>query len=135
MAKKNVVVKIPSNIDALLKLIKDILDKHKADGANSIVAKADADFLQALYDDLKDRRNKWLQVNKTQEDETEKIMNKPGLAKGQTVDTPNTGKFYVTKVRDVIMANNKGNPKALGNWGFTVNESKTGGSKPPTKPE
>ena len=130
-------VTIPTNTDDLLNLIKEIIDKHNADGAASLLPKDDADKLSDIYKVQAPKRADWHKVNKSQEDSTEKTKLALGIAKGQTVDTPGTAKFYVTKFRDLLSTLNKGNPKALGNWGFVVNENGSNGGKgktPPTPP-
>lgn len=66
------------------------------------------------------------------EEKTRERDNAFGRAEGQGVDTPNTCEFFVTQVRDLVLAKNKTNPKVLGEWGFEVNDSGGDTPTPPT---
>ncbi len=86
---------------------------------------------------LKDLRNTAFKANKEAKD-LEKLAEEKtktrdlnlGKADGQGVATPDTAMFFVTKLRDIVLAENKTNPKVLGEWGFVVDNSPKAKKKP-----
>ena len=133
MASNKVRVVIPENVTDYLLLIKNIADKEDALAPNGTLSPAE---LQALKDlgiaaFKADEAKK--AAEKLAEEKTRERDNALGRAEGQGVDTPNTCDFFVTQLRDLLLAKNKTNPKVLGEWGFEVDEAVSGkDDTPPT---
>ncbi len=132
MANNKVRVVIPQNADEYLILIDRIIAQEDKLPPNGML---NATELQQL----KDLREEAFKANKEKGDyerlAEEKTRTRDlafGRAKGQGVNTPNTCEYLVTKVRDKALADNKTNPKALGAWGFEVDDSPRSGDEPPT---
>ena len=123
MARTKNRVTIPENSDKLITLIDLIIEKELALGPDAILSATEFTELKALRKTAFDANKSKNDLEKKAEEETKKRDLALGTAKGQTVNTPNTAKFLVTYLRDTLLAKNKTNPKALGAWGFVVDNS------------
>jgi len=53
-----------------------------------------------------------------------------GIAKGQTMATPDTLLFYLGLIRDQLMVTYKGREELIADWGFEVTVTESKGMKP-----
>lgn len=123
MANNKVRVVIPNNADEYLILIDDIITHEQALAPNGMLTAAELQQLQDLRETAFKANKEKKDLEKRAEQKTRERDLAFGRAKGQGVDTPGTCEFLVTKLRDKALAENKTNPKALGAWGFVVDES------------
>lgn len=132
MSNNKVRVVIPKNADEYLILIDDIIAEETDLAPNGTLNAAELAKLVTLRGIAFDANKKRKEFEKAAEDKTKERDLAFGRAKGQNVDTPDTCDFLVTKVRDKALAENKTNPKALGKWGFVVDDSPKTKKKPAT---
>lgn len=115
MSKRNVRVEIPANPIDLLELAKKVSNKHIADGASSP--------LNAMVD------NKWSDSQPHIDDAIAKHKAAEEFKKKMEEAYRERDKHFeaimgsVKSSRDVLLGINSKNPKALGNWGYVVNDS------------
>lgn len=130
MAAKNFRVDIPSNPDDLIKLGKQLKDKHVALGDDSPIKGVKDIALFPAKLAVADTKNAlMIQLYK----DAEKATQDRDLPLGQTGQLrEQTVRYWVTAARDVLLGLNKGNEQALGDWGFTVDTSPH--PKKPAKP-
>jgi len=123
MAKNNIRIKIPRNIEKLEKLMDDILVKHVADGAASPLNNVIGANMLANFAVIKADISRLIQMRKDVETLTEKVQLAMGIRRGQKLNERNSIRFIVTSVRDILMGNYLGQEQSLGDWGFEVNYS------------
>lgn len=120
---------IPTNIDKLAELAADILKKHALDDPNSplgIVLDM-ADFIAkfAIAENLVNQAKK---LRRDSEAATQNRNLSLGLSRNQKSKSFGTVLFFVSSARDILKGKYRANQQMLGNWGFTVDSSPTGGS-------
>ena len=119
-------INIPKNPGDKIKLAKAIKTKHTAAGAASPLNGLDmADFGNKT--DTADTENQ--NADKFYK-AAEKATQDRDLALGGDNPPKGTVDWYLRAARDVLGGLNKGNEKKLGDWGFEVDDSPTGGNKP-----
>ncbi len=121
MPRSTIKVIIPKNPDDMLSLSGDILAKHTADGAASVLPDDIADGLDTVHTaaDLENTNQK--DFYRDAENFIEQRDLVLGLHHTQDSRTENTVLFYVSSVRDVLSGLHRNNIRNLGKWGFTVN--------------
>lgn len=124
-------VVIPKNADEFIILIDNIIAKEEALGPNGMLSAAELQKLKDLRALAFDANKEQKQLTKKAEDKTKERDLAFGRAQGQGVDTPDTCEFLVTKLRDKALSEHKQNPKALGAWGFVVDDSPKAKKKEP----
>ena len=127
MARKNVKVVIPPNADELIELGEDIVAKHTADGAASALSGLDMTAFAARVASAKAKNALQKQLRRDAEMATEDRDTLLGRRKDQNVNTDGTVLNVVSRARDILLGTHKGNEQQLGQWGFEVNQSTTGG--------
>ncbi|MGH7975790.1 MAG: hypothetical protein ACREC8_03915 [Limisphaerales bacterium] len=121
---------IPKNPEELIALAKSIGAKHTADGAGSPLSSLNMADLTAKTTTADTQNQASAQAYRDAELATQNRDD----ALGTDRSTQGTVSYYVTAVRDLLLALNKGNEQKLGDWGFTVDQSPAGGgSKAPAK--
>ena len=115
MAKNNVRVEIPTNPTELLKLAKTVSDKHATDGKNSP--------LNGMTDFNWSDTQGFIAPAIAKDAEGADFKKKSEEAFGERDKNIKDIISSVKASRDVLLGNNKKNPKVLGDWGFTVIES------------
>ncbi len=110
---------IPKNADDLIALAKAIGVKHTADGAGSVLAGLNMTDLAAKATAADTQNQASAKAYRDAELATQNRDN----ALGTDRSTQGTVSYYVTAVRDLLLALNKGNEQKLGDWGFTVDQS------------
>lgn len=131
MARKTVRVELPSNSpDDFIKLGRDILAKHVADGTSSPLDTAKMDALKAQLDLAEPKNAQAKQLDAQAQTLRQSRDSALGMADGQNAQTPGTGLNLVTYARDQLLLNKAGNEEALSQWGFNV---VVGSAKGPTK--
>ena len=123
MPNNKVRVVIPSNADEYLILLKDIINREDNLAPNGMLSAAELQVLKDKRDEANKANDEKKALEKLAEEKTRERDNAFGRAKGQNVDTPDTCVYFVTKVRDKALSENKTNPKAIGAWGFVVDDS------------
>jgi hypothetical protein len=123
MANNQFRVVIPTNADAFITLCDEIIEKEEELAPNGILSAAELQELKDLRTDAAKANKEAKQLEKQAEDKTKARDLCLGKANGQGVATPGTALFFVTKLRDKALADNKTNPKAIGEWGFVVDDS------------
>lgn len=119
---------IPKNPDELIALAKSIGAKHTADGAGSPLTSLNMADL-TVKTTTADTQN---QASATAYRNAELATQNRDIALGADRSTQGTVSYYVTAVRDLLLALNKGNEQKLGDWGFTVDQSPA--ARPKTTP-
>ncbi len=132
MAKKTARVVIPRNPEELIDLGEGIIEKHNEDPANSPIAGLDMAEFENLVLDAKKKNAEAKKLRKDAETATEDRDSLLGHRKDQNSNTLGTVLNYVSRSRDILLGNFRGNEQHLGDYGFVVN--KNGGSAP-TPPE
>lgn len=134
MSRVTTRVEIPKNADKFLILIDDIVEKEEALAPNGVLSTDDLTKLKALKTIANDSNVAMKAAKKLAEEKTAARDFAFGRTKGQGVNTPDTCEFFVTKLRDKLLADNKTNPKVLGEWGFVVDSSPKAKKKAEPKP-
>ena len=114
---------IPLNPDLLIHLLDNAIAKEQALAPNGTLTTAELTALIALRDEGKEANDKQQYHYKKAEELTVTRNNALGIAEGMSVDQPGSAMFYITSLRDLLLARNKTNPKVLGEWGFEVDDS------------
>ena len=121
MARRTVRVDIPIFApDKLITLCEKAIEKHTALEKNSPLKQSDMDLFSsqvAAGKSLHDQANK---MHASAETIMEQARIKLGINEGQTVQTPGTAYFLITKIRDTLLAEHKGAEEALSEYGFNV---------------
>ena len=116
-------VVLPTNADKITVLGQNILQKHTADGANSLLNKLNmADFLEK-QNAIRQSQEDALRLRRDSEVPTEERDRLLGVGKGQTSKTKDTVLYLVCSVRDLLLGVHRGEEQQLGLWGFTVDKS------------
>ena len=116
-------VVIPTNADIIATLGQNILQKHTADGASSILNDLDmADFVEKA-NQVRHWQEEALRLRRDSEVPTEERNRLLGTGKGQTSKTKGTVLYLISSVRDVLLGLHRGEEQQLGQWGFEVNKS------------
>ena len=129
-------VTIPSNADELLALADKIVKKHGADtaggGTSALTALTNAEGDKPGMADMAAKLGAAGAQHALAGDlskQADKAYQARDASLGKNVSDRDTVLFYVTAVRDLLLAVNKGREKALGDWGFEVADT------PHAKPE
>ncbi len=131
MARKAVRVELPSNSpDDFIKLGRNILLKHVADGEASLLDPEKMNALKALLDLAEPKNVQAKQLDGQAQTLRQARDTSLGTADGQNAQTPGTGLNLVTYARDQLLLSKAGNEEALSLWGFSV---VVGTAKSPTK--
>ena len=125
-------VVLPKNADEYLILMDDIIVEENSLAPNGMLSAAELTVLQNKRDVAFKANKDKKELEKKAEDKTKERDLAFGRAKGQNVATPDTCDFLVTKLRDKALSENKTHPKALGAWGFVVDDSPKAKKKPKT---
>lgn len=123
-------VVIPKNADEFLILIDNIIEKEEAIAPGGVLTPAELQKLKEKRETAFKANKEKKEFEKRAEERTRDRDNAFGRAEGQGVDTPDTCEFFVTQLRDLVLAKNKTNPKVLGEWGFEVDDSPKAGDEP-----
>jgi hypothetical protein len=129
MANNKVRVVIPDNADEFIILIDDIIEKEESLAPDGTLSSVELNVLKAQRETAHKANKEKKRLEKLSEEETQKRDLAFGRAEGQGVDTPDTCEYFVTMLRDLLLAKNKQNPKVLGEWGFEVNDAGGGSDK------
>ncbi|MBK7873321.1 MAG: hypothetical protein IPJ74_22945 [Saprospiraceae bacterium] len=119
--KKGVRILIPTGPHLLIQLAKNILQKHDQDGANSLLHHLDMEMLRTKLEDAEKRQEDAAKAIRDKENATQTRNLALGIERGQTSKTPNTVKYIVKSVRDLLLGYCRGREQELGDWGFEVN--------------
>jgi len=121
MPKKTVKVEIPRvNPDPVLLLIAGILKKHKELGKDSPLDKEDTDALKSIFAKANPQREKAKDYESKSQSHNETARGYLGLNKKQGTETPGTGLYHVTQVRDTLLKKHRGNEEKLSEYTFKV---------------
>ncbi len=114
---------IPRNADALIALAKKVMEKHYMDGEASLLKDLAWDVLNNRLYEAEMKLEEARKANRDKEKATQMRNIALGIDKGQTSKTPNTVKYIVKAIRDVLLGTYRGREQELGDWGFEVNRS------------
>ena len=121
MARKTVKVDIPDGSPhALLELIDKILEKHNKDPQNSPLDEEDVKILEAMQKEGAPMRKKAKELDEEKQALNNQVSQLLGIGKGQNRETPGTGGFAVTGVRDTLLKKYRGIEENLSQYGFNV---------------
>ena len=124
MARVTVRVDVPTNPDDLTDLIGKIIaqdaELNAAAPGSSPVNPKDIAALKAVQTTAEPDRDLIAKLQPQIDAAEQRSNNALGLADGQTVRTEGTGLFLVTKVRDSLLAEYKGQEKQLEGFGYTI---------------
>lgn len=126
MAGRKFNVKLPRKVDELFKLSDDILAKHEADGAASLILNAWATELQELIDKAKLEENRQKDFQRDSKRMLEELQLLLGLAKSQNSFDTTAPLGMISAIRDFLRGRFRDSPRALGDWGFDVKSPKGG---------
>ncbi len=128
MARKNFRVVIPTNPDELTKLGKNIIAKYAEDPATSPINGLDMADMEVKVTGADAKQQEAEKLRKDSETATEARDGLLGHRKDQTSSTPGTVLNYVSRVRDILLGNFRGEEQKLGDYGFTVNHTSRSGA-------
>ncbi len=120
-------VPISRNAVKLLTLSGTILAKHTADAASSPLQVFDMADMESLHTQAEAANTLALQLRRDSESTTQDRNLLLGKAKGQSRRTKGTILFYITAARQILSGIYRGREQTLGEWGFEVNTSVSGG--------
>ncbi|MDX1943497.1 MAG: hypothetical protein SFU99_23220 [Saprospiraceae bacterium] len=114
---------IPRNADALIALAKKVMEKHYMDGGASLLNDLPWDVLNNRLYEAEMKLEEARKANRDKEKATQTRNIALGIDKGQSSKTPNTVKYIVKSVRDLLLGTFRGREQELGDWGFEVNRN------------
>lgn len=118
MARKTIRVEFSrTNPDELIKLITDVLEKNEK--VNLLDAE-DKDALIKILPDAKSERKQATEYEALAQSHNENAKNLLGISKQQSINTPNTGYYHISQVRNTLLKKFRGNEEKLSEWGFKV---------------
>ena len=124
MPRITVRVDVPSNANDLAELIQKIIDKdaalNTASPGSCPINSKDITALKAILAEVKPDLKLIEDLQPQIDTAVQASETALGLADGQTVRTEGTGLFLVTKVRDVLQAEYKGQEKQMEGFGYNV---------------
>ena len=121
MARRDVSVEIPiNNPDKLIALCDNVVKKHTALAKESPLKQSDVDEFTTLASDGKSLHKEANDLHRQGENKMEQSRIKLGIDKGQTSKTRGTAYFYITKFRDALLTEYKGEEEHLSEYGFNV---------------
>jgi len=121
MARKTIRIKLPRKSPSnLLLLLSDIKKKHDDLGANSPLDATDAAAIDALITSLQPKYTEAKELEAGAQILNEQVRVGLGMYIGQTAQTPGTGMYLTTKLRDLLLSLHKGNEESLSLYGFNV---------------
>lgn len=121
--KGKVQVIIPKNADELIALAKKVIEKHYMDGGASLLNDLPWDVLNNRLYEAEMKLEEARKANRDKEKATQTRNIALGIDKGQSSKTPNTVKYIVKSVRDLLLGTFRGREQELGDWGFEVNRN------------
>ena len=124
MRRKYFRVIIPTNADQLMALAQRVLQKHYQDGSNSKIALDVANLLQGKLDIARAEHTRLQELERRREKLNEERNLLLGSNGGPTSYLEGTVRYIISAARDILMGKYRGNERALGDWGFTVNSPK-----------
>ncbi len=120
--KGKVQVVIPRTADELINLTKSVMQKHYNDGNSSLLNSLSWDGVSNKLYEAEMKLEEARQINRDKEKATQARNIALGIDHGQSSKTPNTVKYIVRVVRDVLLGVYRGKEQILGDWGFEVNQ-------------
>jgi hypothetical protein len=123
---------IPGNPDEFIKLMDDIITQEEKLAPDGIFTATELTEFKGYRSTANAANEDQKKLYREAEEKTRERDNALGTAPGLRVDIPGSGMYLTTYLRDILLAKNKTNPKALGQWGFTVDDSTA--PKPPAPP-
>ncbi|MDP2175072.1 MAG: hypothetical protein Q8K70_04090 [Bacteroidota bacterium] len=114
---------IPRIILQILRLAKDITEKHTADGLTSKLNSLNMTLFISVYNQANAQNDLADQLDRDKETAIMERNQALGIAKNQYSYTPNTVKYYVYSIRDFLLGYFKGREQLMGDYGYTVNMS------------
>ena len=140
MPRITVKVDVPTNPDDLTGLIGKIIAQdaalNQATPGSSPINPKDITALKAIQASAQPDRDLIAKLQPQIDAAVQRSTNTLGLGKGQSVRTEGTGLFLVTKIRDSLLAEYKGEEKEMEGFGYTVamGSATTGQNKAKTPP-
>lgn len=120
-------VQLRRNADFLLKLCGLILAKHTADGVDSPLQAFDITDMGDKYTQAQSLHDQALQIRRDVEKNAEQRNQIMGIAPKQSRRAKGLLLFYIASARTVLAGIYTGNEQTLGDWGFEVNTTVSGG--------
>jgi hypothetical protein len=114
-------VVIPRDVDKFINLLNLIIDKETGLAGDANFSPDELQMLTELCNSAKQANEAQATLYKQAEEQVKARDNALGIG---SVNTPGTAMYFVTKLRDLLLAQHKTNAKTLGAWGFTVDDSK-----------
>ncbi len=124
MPRRNFSVVVPDNPDKLLTLAELILKKYYQDNTAARLPSAWMDQLQQLVNTARFENNRTKELERRREKLNEERNLILGSDSRQSSYTTGTVKYFIIAARDILLAHYRGNERALGDWGYTVNSPK-----------
>ena len=121
--KGDVRVEIPINSEELSLLAIHIVQKHQNNPDNSVIPLVLIDPLIALVAETVALVDSAAQLRRDAETATQSRNLLLGIARSQNSKTPNTLRYYLSSIRDILLGMYRGQEQRLGDWGFEVNAS------------
>lgn len=121
--KGEVRVDIPTNADDLTTLANIIVKTHSNSMPNSVIPTIVVDPLVTLVTQAAALVEIAAKLSRDAETATQSRNLLLGVSKGQNSKTPNTIRFCLSSVRDMLLGLYRGQEQRLGDWGFEVNSS------------
>ena len=137
MPRITVRVDVPTGANDLAALMQKIIDQDAALNAqapgSSPINPKDIAVMKAIVAAVKPDRDLIEKLQPQLDAAIQRSEKALGLADGQNVRTEGTGLFLVTKVRDVLQAEYKGNEKEMEGFGYNVVMGSAAAPKPRAK--
>lgn len=121
--KGDVRVDIPTNPEELSLLATQIVQKHQINATNSVIPAILINPLINLVEEIIILVESSLQLRRDAETATQSRNLLLGIARSQNSKTPNTLRYYLSSIRDILLGMYRGQEQRLGDWGFEVNAS------------
>lgn len=118
---------IPKNMAELIELSEKIIQKHGKDTDKSCLKNMNIELLNVKISALKQKHQRYLELKEKADSPRNEIQLELDIHQSQKDISPETIRFYVVQIRDVLKGINRHHIVSLREWGFTV--STNGGEK------
>lgn len=116
-------IHIPKNMTELIELTEKIIHKHKCCGDESPLRNIDLQLMFMNMEELRNKHDEYMRMKKECDELRDEIQLKLGVHRSQNKIPPQTIRFYVLQVRDVLKGIKRNSINELKEWGYTISEN------------
>jgi hypothetical protein len=111
---------IPKSVPELIDLSEKILARHYLEGEKSPLRNVNIEQLSVNIDGIKKTHLRYLELKKESDRLKDQIQLALGVHKTHQALQPNTVRFLIIQIRDILKGVKREDVEELGKWGYTV---------------